>query len=93
MKLAPRLILEEALEAEARYTPGRDFDEHGAEEGRGYRNGHRTARLKTSEGAIDLNTPQIAGRVAPFRPGIRRDMRWPRRGARARRLRGARGGC
>ena len=36
------------LEAEARDTLGRDYYERGAEEGRGYRNGNRTGRLKTA---------------------------------------------
>jgi putative transposase len=71
VKLATRLILEEALEAEARDALGRDYYERGAEEGRGYRNGHRLGRLKTAEGAIEFSTPQIAGRDEPFRSEIR----------------------
>jgi putative transposase len=71
VKLATRLILEEALESEVRDALGRDYYERGAEEGRGYRNGHRTARLKTAEGAVEFSTPQIAGRDAPFRSEIR----------------------
>jgi transposase-like protein len=69
VRLATRLILEEALEAETRDALGRDYYERGAEEGRGYRNGHRTGRLKTAEGAIEFSTPQIAGRDEPFRSG------------------------
>ena len=49
VRLATRLILEEALEAETRDALGRDYYERGAEEGRGWRNGHRTGRLKTGE--------------------------------------------
>lgn len=71
VRLATRLILEEALEAEARDALGRDYYERGAEEGRGYRNGNRAARLKTAEGAIEFSAPQIAGRDAPFRSEIR----------------------
>jgi hypothetical protein len=71
VKLATRLILEESLEAEARDALGRDYYERGAEEGRGYRNGHRLGRLKTAEGAIEFSTPQIAARDAPFRSEIR----------------------
>jgi transposase-like protein len=48
VKLATRLILEEALEVETRDALGRDYYERGAEEGRGYRNGCRTGRLKTA---------------------------------------------
>src|SRR6056297_4024945 len=71
VKLATRLILEEALEAETRDALGRDYYERGAEEGRGYRNGHRTGRLKTAEGEIAFSAPQVAGRDEPFRSEIR----------------------
>jgi putative transposase len=49
VKLATRLIVEEALEAEDRDVLGRDYYEHGAEPRRGYRNGVRTGRLKTAK--------------------------------------------
>jgi len=71
VKLATRLILEEALEAETRDALGRDYYQHGAEEGRGYRNGHRTSRLKTAEGEIAFSVPQVAGRDEPFRSEVR----------------------
>ena len=71
MTLATRLILEEALEAEARDALGRDYFERGAEEGLGYRNGRRLVRHKTGEGAIKFSTAQIAGRDEPFRSEIR----------------------
>ena len=71
MKLATRLIVEEALEAESRDALGRDYYEHGAEPGRGYRNGGRPGRLKTAEGLIEFAAPQIAGRDAPFRSQVR----------------------
>ena len=62
VKLAARLIIEEALESECRDALGRDYYERGAEEGRGYRNGVRPGRLKTAEGLIDFAAPQVAGR-------------------------------
>jgi len=65
------LIVEEALEAESRDALGRDYYEHGAEPGRGYRNGVRPGRLKTAEGLIEFAAPQIAGRDAPFRSQVR----------------------
>jgi transposase-like protein len=71
VRLATRLILEEALEAETRDALGRDYYEHGAEAGRGYRNGHRTGRLKTAEGEIAFSVPQVAGREEPFRSEVR----------------------
>src|SRR5919106_6266190 len=71
VKLATRLIVEEALEAEARDAIGRDYYEHGAAPGQGYRNGNRSGRLKTAEGFVEYSTPQVAGRDAPFRSAIR----------------------
>lgn len=70
VRLATRLIVEEALEAESRDAVGRDYYEHGAAPGQGYRNGSRTGRLKTAEGLIEYATPQIAGREEPFRSQI-----------------------
>ncbi len=75
VKLATRLIVEEALESECRDALGRDYYERGAEEGRGYRNGVRPGRLKTAEGLIDFAAPQVAGREAPFRSEIRSHLK------------------
>jgi len=71
VRLATRLIVEEALEAESRDAVGREYYEHGAEPGQGWRNGSRTGRLKTAEGFIEYAAPQIAGRDEPFRSEIR----------------------
>ena len=58
VKLATRLIVEEALEAECRDALGRGYYERGAEEGQGYRNGVRTGRLKTRGGADRIRAPR-----------------------------------
>jgi hypothetical protein len=50
VKLATRLIVEEALEGEAGDVVGRDYYAHGAQPGQGYRNGYRTGRLKRLRG-------------------------------------------
>jgi len=71
VKLATRLIVEEALEGESRDGVGREYYEHGAAAGQGYRNGTRAGRLKTAEGFIEYSAPQIAGRDTPFRSEIR----------------------
>jgi putative transposase len=75
VKLATRLIVEEALEAEAGDAIGRDYYEHGAAPGQGYRNGNRTGRLKTAEGFMEYSTPQVAGREEPFRSAIRERLK------------------
>ena len=53
VNLAARLIVEEALETESRDVLDRDYFEHGASAGQGWRNGVRTGRLKTAEGLVD----------------------------------------
>jgi putative transposase len=75
IKLATRLIVEEALEAESGDAVGRDYYAHGAEAGQGYRNGTRSGRLKTAEGFVDYSAPQIAGRDEPFRSEIREHLK------------------
>jgi transposase-like protein len=57
IKLATRLIIEEGLEAEVRDAFGREYYEHGAVAGEGYRNGVREGRLKTAEGFIGYSVP------------------------------------
>lgn len=71
VRLAARLIVEEALEGEAADALGRGYYARGAVPGVGYRNGYRTGRLKTAEGAVAYSAPQIADRDAPFRSKIR----------------------
>jgi putative transposase len=71
VRQAARLIIEEALEGETKDALGRDYYERGASPGAGYRNGYRTSRVKSAEGAIDYSAPQIADRAEPFRSRIR----------------------
>jgi transposase-like protein len=71
VRLAARLIIEEALEGEARDMVGRDYYARGAAPGAGYRNGYRPGRVKSAEGAIEYSAPQIADREEPFRSRLR----------------------
>jgi transposase-like protein len=80
VKLATRLIVEEALEGEAGDAVGRDYYAHGAQPGQGYRNGYRTGRLKTAEGLMEYSAPQIAGRDEPFRSAVAGAIRARHRG-------------
>jgi putative transposase len=75
VRLAARLIIEEALESEARDAVGRDYYAHGAVAGAGYRNGYRLGRLSSAEGSIEYSAPQIADRTEPFRSAIREIVR------------------
>lgn len=71
LRLAVRLIIEEALEGEAEDALGRAYYARGAAPGAGYRNGYRRGRLRTAEGEIGYGVPQIADRAEPFRSQIR----------------------
>ncbi len=75
VRLAARLIIEEALEGEARDALGRDYYARGAKPGAGYRNGYRRGRVPSAEGAIEYSAPQIADREEPFRSRIREVVR------------------
>jgi putative transposase len=70
IRLATRLIAEEAMEAEQRDELGRDYYARGAAPGQGYRNGYRRGKLRTAEGLIEYAVPQVAGREEPFRSRI-----------------------
>jgi transposase-like protein len=72
---AARLIVEEALEGEVTDALGREFYAHGGRAGSGYRNGYRSARLRSAEGAIEFSVPQVADRAEPFRSKIREIIR------------------
>src|SRR5215210_9435541 len=74
VRQAARLIVEEALEAEAAQQLGRYYYEHGASE-RGYRNGYRTGKVKTAEGVIEFAVPQVSDTAEPFRSQIRQVIR------------------
>jgi hypothetical protein len=75
LRLATRLIVEEALEAEVEDALGRGYYEHGAAAGAGYRNGYRTGRLKSTEGPIAYAAQQVASRGAPFRSALRESLK------------------
>ena len=71
VRLAARLILEEALEGEADDALGRGYYRRGARPDAGYRNGYRSGRVKTAEGVVGYSAPQIADRTEPFRSRVR----------------------
>lgn len=74
IRLGIHKIVEEALEAELRDVVGRGYYEHGAEPGRGYRNGTRTGRLATAEGMVEYGAPQVADRDEPFHSKVREQL-------------------
>ena len=54
VRLALRLIVEEALEGEVSDALGRERYERGEDGKAGYRNGYRPGKMKTAEGAVGL---------------------------------------
>ena len=69
--LALRLIVEEALEGEVADVLGRERYERAEGDKAGYRNGYRTGKVKTAEGAVDYSAPQVRDTPAPFVSGVR----------------------
>jgi putative transposase len=71
VRLALRLIVEEALEGEVCDVLGRERYERGEDEKAGYRNGYRTGRVKTAEGAVEYSAPQVRQTPEPFVSSVR----------------------
>jgi putative transposase len=75
IRLGVRRLVEEALEAESSEALGRGYYERDSERREsGYRNGYRTGRMRTAEGAIEYCAPQIRDREEPFRTHIRAQL-------------------
>jgi transposase-like protein len=70
VRLAARLVLQEALEGEQADFLGRDRYERGEGSPRGYRNGYEPGQLKSAEGALDVALPQVRGSEQPFRSRV-----------------------
>lgn len=61
VRLGVRRVIEEALEAATQELLGRGYYERRGEGGTGHRNGYRRGRLKTSEGEVSYEVPQVRG--------------------------------
>jgi transposase-like protein len=66
VRLSTERVLQEALEDEQAQALGRERYERREEE-RGYRNGYENGTLKTAEGVVRVQVPQIRGRDEPYR--------------------------
>jgi len=66
VRLAVRLIVEEALEGEVCDVLGRERYERGEGEKAGDRNGYRAGKVKTAEGAVEYSAPQVRDTPEPF---------------------------
>ena len=66
VRLSTERVLQEALEQEQAEALGRGRSERREQEG-GYRNGYESGTLKTAEGVLRVQLPQIRGREEPYR--------------------------
>lgn len=66
VRLSTERVLQEALEEEQAEVLGRGRYERGEGE-RGYRNGYENGTLKTAEGVLRVQVPQIRDRAEPYR--------------------------
>src|SRR5271163_616364 len=71
VRLALRLIVEEALEGEVADVLGRERYERGDGEKSGYRNGYRPGKMKTAEGAVDYSALQVRDTPEPSVSNVR----------------------
>ena len=69
VRLALRLIVEEALEGEVADVLGRERCKRGEGGKAGSRNGYRTGKVKTADGAIEYSAPQVRDTPEPFASG------------------------
>lgn len=65
VKLGMQKIMQEILENEVLDFTGRDYYKH-ADKSNGYRNGYETSTLKTAEGRLEIERPQVRGGEVPF---------------------------
>lgn len=66
VRLAARLVLQEALEQEQTDFIGRSRYERGEAPRQGYRNGYEPAALQTAEGRLEVAAPQVRGSAQPY---------------------------
>jgi transposase-like protein len=80
IRLATQQVIEQLLEAEVGDVLGRGYYQHapapgsdapGAEARRGYRNGYRSGKLRSAEGAIEFAAPQVSDADQPFHSPLR----------------------
>lgn len=67
VRLGARKLAQELLEAEAEEALGRGRYERRGPDQRGWRNGYKTRRLRTAEGQLAVELPQLRDTVGPAR--------------------------
>ena len=68
IRLAARVVLQDALESEQADFIGRDrYARRGGGERKGHRNGYEAGHLDTAEGRLEVKVPQVRGAGEPYR--------------------------
>ena len=70
-----RKIIQESLEQEIRDYLGRDYFERNANSRKGYRNGYEPKTLKTAEGPMHIEVPQLRNTDSPYRSELLKHIR------------------
>src|SRR5438876_3054079 len=70
MKQAAELIVEQMLAAEVDERLGRAPYQRRGDQQAGYRNGFKSRGLKTAEGKLDIDLPQVRGMDEPYRAAV-----------------------
>jgi putative transposase len=66
-----KVVVQELLEAEqADFLGGRGRYERRSTGQHGYRNGYERGRIRTAEGVVEVQVPQVRGTGEPFRPAL-----------------------
>jgi putative transposase len=65
--LSIRKVLQELLEQEVQDYLGRDYYERNSAANKGQRNGYEKKQIKTAEGRLYLDNPQLRGTETPYR--------------------------
>ena len=63
-------LMQEILEQEVKDYLGRDYYQRDPENGKGYRNGYEPKRLKTAEGGIHVDVPQLRQTEETYRSNL-----------------------
>ncbi len=69
-----RKIIQEVLEQEIADYLGRDYFERKSSSRKGYRNGYEFKKLKTAEGPLRIDVPQLRNTDSPYRSALLQQM-------------------
>lgn len=71
IRRAAQVLVEQMLSAEVEEALGRGSYQRRDEDGRaGYRNGYKTRSIRTAEGKVAVDVPQVRGRDEPYRSAV-----------------------